>query len=290
MRDRHGQQQLQAHRGFVRERTLLATEHRDKDARCWRRRREARADQRREADEIETALAAFKSACEKEGAAPVVAIGTAAFRDAPNGRRVVEIASKVGVSMEIATERRESELAYLVGSLGQDGFAVIDNGSRSVELVSKDSVGLRHHVFNLGYRAAYETFFAAATDPAAAVVAFRSQLLQQASKASFMKGRKTLVGVEFGEMATALFEPAALEGRVLTLAQLKKKLDEITALRSSAFQAFKQKKDIDRALPRLVVAATLTETFGYSQMVLTERELGTGLIIEAGLKSRQVPK
>ena len=177
-----------------------------------------------------------------------------------------------------------------MGSLGQDGFAVIDNGSRSVELVSRDGVALRHQVFNLGYRQAYETFFAAATDPAAAVVAFRSQLLQQASKAAFMKGRKTLVGVEFGEMATALFEPAALEGRVLTLAQLKKKLDEITALRSDAFQAFKQKKDIDRALPRLVVAATLTEAFGYSQMLLTERELGTGLIIEAGLKKTPAPK
>ena len=236
--------------------------------------------------DIEQALAAFKSACDKDGAAPVVAIGTAAFRDAPNGRRVVEIASKVGVSMEIATERRESELAYLVGSLGQDGFAVIDNGSRSVELVSKDANSLRHHVFNLGYRQAYETFFAAATDAAAAVLAFRSQLLEQASKAPFMKGRKMLVGVEFGEMAAALFEPAALEGRVLTLAQLKKRLDEIMALRSNAFQAFKQKKDIDRALPRLVVAATLTEAFGYSQMLLTERELGTGLIIEAGLKPK----
>ncbi len=235
--------------------------------------------------EIERVLTAFKGACEKEGAAPVVAIGTAAFRDAPNGRRVVEIASRVAVSMEIATERRESELAYLVGSLGQDGFAVIDNGSRSVELVSREAVALRHHVFNFGYRQAYETFFTAATDPAVAVQAFRSQLLQQASKAAFMKGKKTLVGVEFGEMAAALFEPAALEGRVLTLAQLKKKLDEITALRSNAFHAFKQKKDIDRAFPRLVVAATLTEAFGYSQMLLTERELGTGLIIEAGLKS-----
>ena len=40
--------------------------------------------------------------------------------------------------MEIATEKRESELAYLVGSLGRDGYAVIDNGSRSIELVAKE--------------------------------------------------------------------------------------------------------------------------------------------------------
>jgi hypothetical protein len=33
-----------------------------------------------------------------------------------------------------------------------------------------------------------------------------------------------------------------------------------------------------------VVASTLTEAFGYSGLALTARELGTGLIIEAGLK------
>ena len=103
--------------------------------------------------------------------------------------------------MEIAGERRESELAYLVGSLGQDGHAVIDNGSRSIELVSKDRGVLRHHVANLGYRVAYETFFERTVDPAAAVGAFQEQLRQHAAKAPFMKGMRRLVGVEFGEMA-----------------------------------------------------------------------------------------
>ncbi len=55
-----------------------------------------------------------------------VAVGTAAFRNAPNGGRVIEIAGRAGVRMEIASEQRESELAYLVGSLGQAGHAVIE--------------------------------------------------------------------------------------------------------------------------------------------------------------------
>jgi len=183
--------------------------------------------------------------------------------------------------MEIASERRESELAYLVGSLGRDDHAVIDNGSRSIEIVSRGSGVLRHQVFNLGYRVAYETFFAGATDPAAAVLGFRKQLRQQAAKAAFMKGMKTLVGVEFGEMANALFEPAPVEGRVFTLAQLKQKVDDIARVPAAEFEALKKRRDIDRALPRLVVAATLTEDFGYSQLQLTERELGAGLIIES---------
>jgi exopolyphosphatase/pppGpp-phosphohydrolase len=234
--------------------------------------------------EIEKTLARFRIACEKDGASRVVAIGTSAFREAPNGVRAAEIAGKLGIPVEIATERRESELAYLVGSLGQDGFAVIDNGSRSIELVSKDGSTLHDRVFDLGYRVAYEQFFAAADAPGPAVQSFRDRLSQEGLKAPFMKGRKKLVGVEFGEMVDVLFKPAAIEGRVFTLAELKQRLDQISASSVSEFQMLKKQKDIDRALPRLVVAAFFTEAFGYSQLELTERELGSGLIIEAGLK------
>ena len=236
--------------------------------------------------EIEETLSGFKTSCEKEGASRVVAIGTAAFRDAPNGARASAIAARLGIPMEIATEHRESELAYLVGSLGRDGYAVIDNGSRSIELVSREGSAPRYLVFNLGYRLAYETFFAAADDPKAASLAFRDRLRHEASKATFMKGKKKLVGVEFGELMDVLFEPAALEGRVVTLQELKQKLDQITTSGAAAFAVLKKRKDIDRALPRLVAAVTLTEQFGYSRLELTERELGAGLIIEAGMKTR----
>ena len=236
--------------------------------------------------EIERTLAEFTRACAKDGAAPIVAVGTAAYRQAPNGHRVVDIASRIGVAMEIATESRESELAYLVGSLGRDGFAVIDNGSRSIELASKDNGALRYRVVDLGYRVAYERFFADASDPSAAVEALRKELLQVASKAAFMTGRKALIGIELGEMASAFLGVADVEGRAIPLDVLKKKLEEIRSLTPDAFDAFKKTKDIDRALPRLVVALTLAEAFGYSQIALTSRELGTGLIIEAALKRR----
>jgi exopolyphosphatase/pppGpp-phosphohydrolase len=235
--------------------------------------------------EIGRTLAAFQATCAREGAAQTLAIGTAAFREAPNGARAVEIAARLGISMEIASERRESELAYLVGSLGEHGYAVIDNGSRSIELVSRPAGGeLRHSVFNLGYRVAWKTFFADARDLARARLAFREQLLVQAAKAPFMRGQHRLVGVEFEEMAELLFEPAETEGRVFELAELERKLEEIGALRGPALAALRRKPDMDRALPRLVVAATLTEAFGYSEFALTARELGTGLIIEAGLR------
>ncbi len=234
--------------------------------------------------EIRQALTVFRNACRNQGIEPARAIGTAAFRDAPNGPAVVQMARGLGIQMEIASEKRESELAYLVGSLGQDGYAVIDNGSRSIELVAQANGPPRHLVFNLGYRVAYDQYFAAASDPSAAVAAFRDRLRIEAGKAAFMKGKTRLVGVEFGEMAEVLFAPARLEGRVLTLADLQRRLREIVAGSPAAFRALKQTPEIDRALPRLVAAATLTEAFGYRQLELTERELGVGLIIEAGLQ------
>jgi hypothetical protein len=236
--------------------------------------------------EIEATLAEFERSCRRDGAGRVVAIGTAAFRDAPNGARVVEIAARLGIPMEIASERRESELAYLVGSLGQAGYAVIDNGSRSIELVSREpDREPRHSVFNLGYRIAYAEYFEAAADPAGAIRAFGDRLRQAAAAAApFMKGQQKLVGVEFEEMAEVLFPPAETEGRVFALETLQQRLHEIAVSGPEAFATLRAQKDIDRALPRLVVAATLAEAFGYSALELTARELGTGLIIEAGLR------
>ena len=62
----------------------------------------------------------------------------------------MDLAATLGIAMEIATEKRESELAYLVGSLGQDGYAVFDNGSRSIELVARGGTRAPPVVLNLG--------------------------------------------------------------------------------------------------------------------------------------------
>jgi hypothetical protein len=108
-------------------------------------------------------------------------------------------------------------------------------------------------------------------------------LQQESSSARFVTGKKKLVGVEFGDMADVLFPTAELEGRIFTLETLKRRLAEIASSRAE-FSALKQKKGIDTALPRLVVAVFVLEEFGYSQLELTEREVGSGLIIEAGMK------
>ena len=233
-------------------------------------------------EEIERTLAEFTVACAHDGAAPVVAIGTAAFRDAPNAKVVIDAAAARGVRMEVGTEQRESELAYLVGSLGQEDVAVIDNGSRSIELVADQSGSLHHHVFNLGYRLAFEEYFARAGTAEEAVASFRTVLDQHAARAPFMRGRKRLVGVEFGEMAKVLFPGDDVEGRVFTRDELQQRLDAVSSLDAPGYEKLLKTDDIDRALPRLVVALWALDAFGYSELELTSRELGAGLIIEAG--------
>ena len=232
--------------------------------------------------EIDATLKEFKAACDKDGLPEVVAVGTAAFRDAANGARVAGIAAEHQIDMEIATPERESALAYLVGSLGEDGLAVIDNGSRTIELVAQQGGERRHSVSNLGYRVAYEQFFASAKDISTAVARFRHVLEEEAARAPFMRGRKKLVGVEFGDLIEVLFEKGAVDGRVLSINDLKGKLADLTRLDESGFAELKLRKDIDRALPRLVAATVFAEMLGYDAMELTDRELGAGLVIEAG--------
>ena len=70
--------------------------------------------------------------------------------------------------------------------------------------------------------------------------AFRDRLKQEAAKAPFMRGKKALIGVEFGEMADVLFDPGDVDGRVFTLQQLKQRLDQITRSGASDFEALKK--------------------------------------------------
>ena len=97
-----------------------------------------------------------------------------------------------------------------------------------------------------------------------------------------MRGEARLVGVEFMEMAKVLFKEVP-DGYAFTLGELRTRLNAIAAA-SSEFWMLKSTEDIDRALPRLVVAVDLMETFGYGELLVTSRQLGAGLIIEAGLR------
>ena len=155
--------------------------------------------------EIEETLIGFARSCQNEGVTRVVAIGTAAFRDAPNGATVITLAAKHSISMEIATERRESELAYwLARSVARDTPSSIMAAGVSSSCPARDARGNT-------WSSTWAT--GSHTGPSSQRLRIRTRQCRRsrpletgAAPAAFMRGKKALIGVEFGEMADVLFE------------------------------------------------------------------------------------
>jgi exopolyphosphatase/pppGpp-phosphohydrolase len=235
--------------------------------------------------DIRETLTEFRSKCESKGALSFRAVATAAFREAENGRGVVDIGKDVQIPVEIATEERESALAYLTATNGAKNQAVIDNGSRSIELVAKDATGAPvWKVVKLGYRAAYDEFFRNASTFAEGYDRMTAALARDLGDLTAYAGRQDLVGIELDEMATYLLKKKKVDGERIKLSALNKAIAKLKRQDASTFSELKKERDIDRVLPRLVAVEYVLRQTGYRSVGVVSRELGVGLIIEAGLQ------
>jgi exopolyphosphatase/pppGpp-phosphohydrolase len=235
-------------------------------------------------DILET-LTEFRSRCEAKGAVSFRAVATAAFREAVNGSHVIEIGKQIRIPVEIASEERESTLAYLTATNGDRNQAVIDNGSRTIELVAKDANGAPiWKVVKLGYRAAYDEFFQNAATFSEAYERMASALARDLGDVQAYAGRQGLVGIELDEMAQYLLKKKNVGGARIKLSALRRQIEKLKALDAKKFSALKQEHEIDRVLPRLVAVEYILEHAGYRSVGVVSRELGVGLIIEAGLQ------
>jgi exopolyphosphatase / guanosine-5'-triphosphate,3'-diphosphate pyrophosphatase len=234
--------------------------------------------------DIEGTLSEFRSRCEAKGAVTFGAVATAAFREAENGHSVVDIGARVRIPVEIASEARESALAYLTATDGAGNRAVVDNGSRSIELVSKNQDGtVAWKVVNLGYRAAYDQFFLNAATFAEGYDAMASALARELDDIRFFAGREDFVGIELDEMARFVLNKKNVSGARIKAATLSKQIQQLKRQDAGQFAALKKVDEIDHVLPRLVAVEYLLKKGGYQSVGVVSRELGVGLIIEAGL-------
>ena len=236
--------------------------------------------------EIHQTLEKYLAVCESKGIQTRAAVATAAFREAKNQGEVVEIAKSLNLALEIASEERESQLAYWVATLGTGNFAVIDNGSRTIELVASSAVGYQWRVFQLGFRIAFQQFFQPAGTFAEASDRYHQQLAPHLLAAEFMKNRDGFAGVEMEEVARYLLSQDRVDGVRISLESVSKKIAALKAMSEDEFGQLKKVKDIDEILPRLVVMEQTLRTFGYGEIQVFERELGVGLIVEKGIQSR----
>ena len=234
--------------------------------------------------EIRQTLEKYLDVCDSKGILARSAVATAAFREAKNQGEVVEIAKSLNLPLEIASEERESQLAYLVGTLGQRNFAVIDNGSRTIELVTYSARGYQWSVFHLGYRIVFQQFFQPAKTFAQANDRYREVLVPHLLSAGFMKNRDGYAGVEMEDVARYLLSQDRVDGVLISLDMVSRKIAALKAMAEDEFSQLKKVTDIDAILPRLVVLEQTLTTFGYREIQVFERELGVGLIVEKGIQ------
>ena len=235
--------------------------------------------------EIRQTLQEYSRFCDGKGIQARAAVATAAFREAKNQQAVAEIAKSLQLPLEIASEERESQLAYLVGTLGQRDFAVIDNGSRTIELVTYSSNGYQWSVFHLGYRIAFQQFFQPAATFADAHDQFRGAIAPHLLRADFMKSRRGYAGVEMEDVARYILSQDRVDGVRISLDTISGKIAALRNLSAADFSELKKMKNIDEVLPRLVVLEQTLMTFGYREIQVFERELGVGLIVEKSIQT-----
>jgi exopolyphosphatase/pppGpp-phosphohydrolase len=234
--------------------------------------------------EIRQILEKYLAICDSKRILTRSAVATAAFRQAKNQRDVVEIARALNLPLEIASEERESQLAYLVGSLGKPNLAVIDSGSRSIELVTYGSRGYEWHAFDLGYAIAFQQFFQPARTFAEANDTYRENLAPLLRSASFMKNRNGYVGIGMAPVVRYVRSLDRVDGVVVTLDTVSKKISALRGMRDIEFRNLKNVENIDEILPRLVLLEQSLITFAYREMQVFERELGVGLIVQKGIQ------
>ena len=236
--------------------------------------------------EIRQTLEKYLAVCDSNGVRTRSAIATAAFRETKNQGDLLEIAKSLNLPLKIVSEERESELVYLVGTLGKPNLAVVDNGSRSIELVTYGERGYQWSVFNLGYRIAFQRFFEPARTFAEASHRYRQVLAPYLLAAGFMKNRDGYVGVDMDYVARYLLSQDRVDGVLIPLDTVSKKLAALRVMPEVEFSQLKKVKNIDEILPRLVVLEQTLITFGYREAQVFERELGVSLIVEKGIPQK----
>lgn len=237
---------------------------------------------RKKLAEMREALAYFKQTAVKKWNLIPSLIATAAFRESPNKDEVIEMAKELGMAIEIASERRESELAYMSATMGAPRKAVIDLGSRTIEVVVKNKKGYDWRVYKLGYRISFEKYFAKAKTFAEAAKAYRSDLERLVPEMEHMKGQTELLGIEFSEMAKFMQDPGKpIHGMKLTASKIRAEIARLSKLNAKQFAKLRADEDIDEVLPRLVFLDHMFKLTGYDSITIMDRELGAGLIAEA---------
>jgi hypothetical protein len=94
-------------------------------------------------------------------------------------------------------------------------------------------------------------------------------------------GQKELIVIESGEVASYILgvPQNQIEGKLITRSQIDKRMEELSAMNSTEFSAFKtNRKDAIKVLPRLVLLDFLLSQTGYENFRATDHELNLAIV------------
>lgn len=243
---------------------------------------------------LDACLADYAARIRAAGSPPVVAVGTAAVREAPNVDRIQAVAThRLGAPLTVISGRQEAGLSFAGARLVLPGTAgpcrVIDIGGGSTEVVEGDAGGpVRAVSLPLGVNRQGDMI---TTDPPrpgdVAAVQAQARALVLDATAGF-SGSGPLIGVA-GTVTTVAavmagrYDPDEIHGMVITRRDVAAVRDRLAGMDAPA-RAGVPGLHPDRApviVPGLAILAGCMEALGAERLMVSERDILDGVAMQA---------
>jgi len=241
------------------------------------------------------AIAGMAAEAEQDGVEEIVAVGTAGMRIAANAAELVDaVRERCGVQIEVIPGEEEARLAYVAATsgLGVSGgsLVVFDTGGGSSQFTF-GAPGRIEEQFSVNVGAARftERFGLDHAVPEETVTAAREAIGADLSRLDGRKTPDTLVGMGGGitNMAAVKhglerYDPDVIQGTELDAAEIDRQI-ELYRTRSAAERreiAGLQPKRAEVMLAGACIVRTVLEKLGRGSLVVSDRGLRHGLIVE----------
>ncbi len=240
--------------------------------------------------QIEETLSGFMRYCRERGASTVLAIATSAIRNAKNHQQVIDLASDIGLSIEVAGGAREGEVDYFAATGGAPNKLVSDFGSKSIQIAWEINGKILSRSIPVGYELAFESFVEHASTLDETICDFGTFL--DGNFKEFPDNTDQLIALASNTVTLFITQEqsASYSGRTLTRIALNSRISELRKLSPTQYDNLKSSlPKAEKVLPGLVFLAYLLERTGHGEALLSETELPVGLIVEYFLKGEGDP-
>jgi exopolyphosphatase/guanosine-5'-triphosphate,3'-diphosphate pyrophosphatase len=242
-----------------------------------------------------TAIADMAEEARRNGAVAIVAVGTAGLRIAANREAVLgEIRARSGVVVEVISGEEEGRLAYVAARAGlgltSGRLVVFDTGGGSSQFTFGHGSAVEERFsVDVGAVRYTERFGLDRAVPAETVRAAMAAISDDLSRISRRSAPDALVGM--GGAVTnmtsvkhrlAAYAPDVVQGTVLDRAEVDRQIESYRALDADGRRAIVglQPKRAEVILAGACIVRTIMETLGQETMVVSDRGLRHGVLVE----------